>query len=181
MDKISLKNTFNLIENNINKVIEETKREVSRETMKGNYDFIEKTLKTLKKIESIKIELKSISTELNGIEQNTTTKHFGKNKLSRGKKVQQKEYYIPILRTIVSLGGAGDSKLVLERVYTMMQDRFSEYDYGKINSRNEVRWYNTARWARKAMVDMGYLSNNSSYGIWEITERGKEFLDMNSK
>ena len=177
MDKILIKNLLDQIDKNLNRVVEETKKEISSETLKGNYEFVEKHIKTLRKIDIIQASLKEVNAEYFN-----TLKHLDSDsphieRLSKGKKIPQKEYYIPILKILVLLGGSADNKRVLKEVYRMMKDRFSEYDNKNLDNRTESRWENTARWARKNLVDMGYLSNSSSSGIWEITRSGREYLD----
>ena len=59
-----------------------------------------------------------------------------------------------------------------------MRPRLNEYDYAPINSNpNEPRWRNTAQWCRNIMAHRsGYLRADSPQGVWEISERGREYL-----
>lgn len=38
------------------------------------------------------------------------------------------------------------------------------------------RWRNAAQWARNSMVNEGLLKSGSPRGVWEITEKGREYL-----
>ncbi len=50
-------------------------------------------------------------------------------------------------------------------------------DYQILSSEAEqVRWQNSAQWARNLMVKEGMLQSDSPVGIWEITEKGRAFL-----
>lgn len=40
----------------------------------------------------------------------------------------------------------------------------------------EIRWRNTAQWARKTIVQEGLLASDSPKEIWEITRKGREYL-----
>jgi len=42
-----------------------------------------------------------------------------------------------------------------------------------------IRWKNRALWERLVMVKDGLLKSGSPRGIWEITEKGREFYKRN--
>lgn len=89
-----------------------------------------------------------------------------------------KEYYIPILETLVELGGSAKSKVILERVYQKVQNVLTDFDMEKVPSGIEIRWRNIAGWARLAMIKEGLLSSDSPRGVWEITDKGREYLEQ---
>ncbi|RMH13146.1 MAG: hypothetical protein D6698_14360, partial [Gammaproteobacteria bacterium] len=41
-------------------------------------------------------------------------------------------------------------------------------------------WRNTAQWCRNTMVREGLMKSDSPYGIWEITEAGRKYLQDES-
>ena len=43
-------------------------------------------------------------------------------------------------------------------------------------TRSMQRWRNTAHWARYELVQDGLLKDDSKRGIWEISEKGRQFL-----
>jgi restriction system protein len=50
-------------------------------------------------------------------------------------------------------------------------------DYHILSSEAEqMRWQNSAQWARNLMVKEGLLQADSPVGLWEITEKGRTFL-----
>src|SRR5260221_4447970 len=58
-----------------------------------------------------------------------------------------------------------------------MRDVLKPIDYQILASEAEqVRWQNSAQWARNLMVKEGLLQVDSPVGIWEITEKGRGFL-----
>lgn len=82
----------------------------------------------------------------------------------------------PILEALVELGGSGSVQEVLDRVEARMADRLTEYDRKLLPAGYDIRWRNTAQWARYRMVQEGLLARKSRRGIWEITELGRREL-----
>ncbi|MCX8065402.1 MAG: winged helix-turn-helix domain-containing protein [Candidatus Hydrogenedentes bacterium] len=100
-----------------------------------------------------------------------------KGRLKRGLRTPESEYKVPILEAIVELGGRAKVNEVLELVYKKMKNKLNEYDLSPLNSNpKQKRWENTAQWTRNTLVIEGLLSQDSPQGIWEITERGRQFL-----
>ncbi len=89
---------------------------------------------------------------------------------------------IPILEVLVEFGGKSDVKSVLEKVYLKVKDSLTPKDLEileLLESNGEPRWRNNARWARKHMINHGLLNKNSPYGIWEVTQKGIDYLQKN--
>lgn len=103
----------------------------------------------------------------------------GEQRTKKGMKTSQKEYMLPILKTIEQLGGRGRSIEVLNIVYEAVKDVFKPVDLERLPSGQDFRWRNTARWARNAMVNEGLLRSDSPHGFWEISEKGKDYLREN--
>lgn len=75
------------------------------------------------------------------------------------------------------MGGSGKVINVLDRVGQIMKNILKKPDYESLASGNDTpRWRNAARWARNSMVNEGLLKNDSPRGVWEISDKGKEFL-----
>jgi restriction system protein len=100
---------------------------------------------------------------------------FGR--LDNGQKTPQTDYYIPILQALVEMRGSGTSENVLKRVEEIMGNRLNAYDHMTLPRGGDIRWRNTAQWARFDLRDKGYLIANSPRGIWEITPAGRTFLE----
>jgi len=99
-----------------------------------------------------------------------------KSKLKKGLRTPEEKFVIPILESLIELGGSAKMKDVLELVHKKMKDILNEYDYKTLPSDpNQKRWENTAQWARNSMVNEGLLSPDSPRGIWEITKKGIAF------
>src|SRR4051812_46874925 len=81
---------------------------------------------------------------------------------SRGGEVlgrtSEKQFYSPILKAIVDMGGSGRVKEVLDRVEKTLPYR--DVDRAVV-AKGEERWRNTARFARKDLVQLGLLRHDS--------------------
>lgn len=133
----------------------------------------EKIGKFYKKVKELKKEWQDISCE------KLNLKLFEKReKLRKGLKTKQNDYFIPILEAIVELGGSGKVSEILDRVREKMKDKLNKYDLQPLSSDpKSIRWKNTAQWARNEMVKEELLSSKSPKGVWEITQKGREFLE----
>ena len=96
-------------------------------------------------------------------------------KSSRPRALPQEEYYIPILETLVELGGSAKRKEVIEKVFIKVKDKLLEDDYKEVPT-GDIRWKDRCAWARHSLKLKGYISSDSPYGIWEITDAGREYL-----
>lgn len=96
-------------------------------------------------------------------------------KLRHGLKTHQSQYRIPILQVLTDLGGRGKFNEIPGKVYEKMKDILNPVDLENLSS-GVPRWSSTARWARHSMINEGLLRKDSPRGIWEITEKGKNYL-----
>ncbi len=88
-----------------------------------------------------------------------------------------KGYYIPILQALDELGGSGQTRVVVERMYRLMERRLGPDDHEPLPSKPHIqRWRYMAQMARSAMARKGLLNPDSPRGIWEITEEGRAYL-----
>lgn len=97
-------------------------------------------------------------------------------RLPRGERTPQREYRISILKVIIDLGGIGKVQDILNNLEIAMRNVLKPVDYDKLNSRDEIRWRNTAMFERNAMVKEGLLSADSRHGYWEITDKGRKYV-----
>ena len=89
----------------------------------------------------------------------------------KGQKVPQSAYERHILEALDELGGKAKVSDVLDELKQRMDHLFTSVDYEKTGP--EIRWRNTARWARAALVQQGLIEPRSKRGIWELTRRGR--------
>lgn len=116
------------------------------------------------------------------------TKEYAKPPEKKGKRVKkgeiapQKAYYIPILESLIELGGSGKVKDVEEKVEEKMKHILTKKDYETLFDGKTVRWRNRTEWARNDLVNkFGYLKKNSPWGIWEISEEGRRYYKENKE
>ncbi|MCC6826499.1 MAG: winged helix-turn-helix domain-containing protein [Acidobacteria bacterium] len=108
-------------------------------------------------------------------EEHSERRNLGR--LKRGMRTPEKAYNRPILQTLQEMGGKGHMGEVLDKVLVKMKSTLKDVDYEPLASDPEgPRWKNAAQWARNTMVKNGMMRNDSPRGVWEITEKGKEFL-----
>ncbi len=100
-------------------------------------------------------------------------------RLQRGVRTPEEAYYQPILKALNELGGSAKMNDVLEKVEQSMKEMLKPADYEMLGSGTNIRWRNTAQWARNSLVKEGLLKSNSPRGIWEITEVGHMSLRHN--
>jgi hypothetical protein len=99
------------------------------------------------------------------------------DRLETGKKTPQGAYRVPILRTLVDMGGRGKVDEVLIRVERMMGSDLNALDRGTVGY-GQPRWRNSAMWERKQMLDEGLLKDGSERGVWEVSDKGRKYLEQ---
>ena len=98
-------------------------------------------------------------------------------RLRHGVRTPQSEYYEPILRVLVEMGGRGPAGEVLDRVGDLMRPVLKDVDYLPLASRPGLpRWRNTAQWVRNRMVNEGLLEADAPRGVWAVSERGRSVV-----
>jgi hypothetical protein len=90
-----------------------------------------------------------------------------------------KDYWRPVLRVLVELGGRGHRTKVIELVGEKMKDVLTPADFGRLPKTGHIRWRNRVAWQASQMrsQETGFIKSNSHRGIWEITEEGRKWLD----
>jgi len=110
--------------------------------------------------------------------QKIVSKHFfGKKK--KGLITSQDEYCKPLLEVLAEIGGSGPTDEVLDRLGEKMKSTLKPIDYECHKSNDkQIRWRNTAQWARNKMVNSdGRMKKGSPRGIWEISTKGRKWLE----
>lgn len=99
----------------------------------------------------------------------------------RGEKTHQDAYIIPILESLIESGGEGRAADILGVVEQKIKGILKDVDYELLPSGIDIRWRNTAAWAKNTMKDQGLLKSVSPHGIWEISEKGREYYEQNKE
>jgi hypothetical protein len=94
---------------------------------------------------------------------------------ARGTLLPQAEYELPLLESLVELGGSGPASAVIELVGPKLDGRLTSADRSTLAS-GEVRWRSRVQFVRIGLVKEGLIARESPRGIWEITDSGRERL-----
>jgi len=101
-------------------------------------------------------------------------------RIRKGLRTPEPAFFRPILQALSDLGGAAKRSDIFNVLEQSMRDVLKPIDYQTLASEAEqLRWQNSAQWARNLMVKEGLLQADSPVGIWEITEEGRAFLLKN--
>ncbi|HTE84594.1 MAG TPA: winged helix-turn-helix domain-containing protein [Dehalococcoidia bacterium] len=99
----------------------------------------------------------------------------GVTHLPAGVLLPEDRYYEPILSVLSGSGGSGATRKLTDEVGRRLAAQLTPLDKQPTKS-GEIRWRNRAKWARNRMVKQGLLAASSPYGIWVITDAGREWL-----
>ncbi|NBB80281.1 MAG: hypothetical protein GVY36_12705 [Verrucomicrobia bacterium] len=154
----------------------------------GSYDTAREVIDFAERLIAFQCKVGALADEWEDLEnardaatpevQQIVSKHFfGKKK--KGLITPQDDYCQPILEVLVEMGGGGKTKTVLDRVGKKMKARLKPIDYENHKSNDkQIRWRNTAQWARNKMVNSdGRMKKDSPNGVWEISDKGRKWLD----
>ena len=90
----------------------------------------------------------------------------------------RQSYCLPILKVLEECGGFLATSGVLAQVYQVMGDELRLIDKSR-RSDGQFYWENRTHDMRRELVNKGLMKVDSPRGIWEISERGREFLRTN--
>lgn len=104
------------------------------------------------------------------------TRRMQNGRLPNGQKTPQSAYNQPIMEAIYELGGSAPVGEVLQVVEKKMKSLLTDVDYQELPSGN-IRWDNTAQWARRQLVIDGLLKSESPRGVWELSSIGLQEIE----
>lgn len=82
-----------------------------------------------------------------------------------------------ILESLVEMGGSGKTREMLDMVGEKMERVLKLTDHAALPSGGKsMRWRNAAQWARNTMVNEDVRMKKTRGGIWEISEKGRQWL-----
>lgn len=98
----------------------------------------------------------------------------------RGNATPQTAFRLPILQTLLELGGQGRAAEVLERVYAKVRHILKEVDLepARTDRAYEPLWRNRARWEAARLKREGLLTMGE--GLWALTDKGRAYLEAQS-
>ena len=153
-------------------------------TAEGVLDFAKRLLSFRSRVESLGKEwselegLRDKSSE--EVQQIVSKRFFGRK--SSGEITSHNEFCRYILEVLVEKSGGGKTNEVLDLVGVKMKSVLKPKDYEPhVSDGNQIRWRNTAQWARNLMVNEdGRMKKKSPRGYWEISEAGRAWLKKTS-
>ena len=101
-------------------------------------------------------------------------------RLLKDKKYSQDELIPFLVLVIKSFGGIAKKSDVDKKMYELLASEFSNDVYHETVSHNVERWKHDIAWAKeRARQHHGYVkpAEQAGWGIWELTNSGKEYAD----
>lgn len=173
---------FEILLEELEKVANALNEDGAEALKRGDYDKAQEAIAKAKRLADLRDRVKALQKEWNTLfaSQETVVKRQKARKkrerLQRGLRTPEDAFRLPILETLEELGGRGTVAEVLERVEAKMKSNLNRCDYEPLPSSGVIRWRNTAQWCRNTLVKEGLMKSDSPRGIWEISEKGREFL-----
>ena len=102
-------------------------------------------------------------------------------RLLKGKKYSQDNLIPFVVLVIGSFGGVAYKHEVDEKIYKILEEEFSNQVYHETVSHNVPRWRHDIAWAKERAKQIhGYVKSaeESGHGIWELTNKGKEYYQL---
>ncbi|SFV30231.1 winged helix-turn-helix domain-containing protein [Thermoflavifilum thermophilum] len=152
----------------------------------GNYDTARHAIEEATRLAEFREKVKALQKEWASLltkrpQRSKKAGRIVKSRLPRGLRTPEDAFRRPILQALVELGGKAAIGEVLEFVEKKMSAKLTKYDREPLPSDpKSIRWRNTAQWCRNTLVREGLLKNDSPYGVWEISEAGKKWLQHKS-
>lgn len=176
---------FDIVLEEIESAIVALNRDGAQALEGGKYDLARDLIEKGSQMAAFRDRVKDLQREWLNIfaavvpEKSRRQKRSRLKKLKRGLRTSEEEFRIPILQSLVELGGSAPMNEVLNKVEKLMTYRLNLYDRQPLPSDPTLpRWRNTAQWARMSMVKEGLLSSASPRGVWEITDNGRKLLEQ---
>jgi len=87
-----------------------------------------------------------------------------------------KSIYLPLLKVIDDAGGRLSADEAVKRVEVYFPE-FTEADKLERVPSGDKRWDSRVHRVRRYLVEEGYLDKEAPKGIWQITQKGKQYLE----
>lgn len=149
-------------------------------TAEGVLDFAKRLLAFRSRVEGLGIEWSELEglrdTSSVAVQEIVSKRFFGRR--SSGDITSHIAYCRYILEVLVENGGGGKTNEVLDLVGVKMKSVLKPKDYEPhVSDGKQIRWRNTAQWARNLMVNEdGRMKKTSPRGLWEISKEGRAWL-----
>lgn len=185
-DKDDVSTALGLLRDSLAEEEQRIRNEGAKAMQSGDYDtaasvieFAKRLLTFQKKVEGLVNEWDDLEdlrdTASPAVQEIVSKRFFGKKR--KGEITPHSDFCPHILKVLVEMGGSGKTKLVIDRVGERMKGVLKpiDYDFHK-SGEKQIRWRNSAQWARNEMVNEDGRMKKSPNGIWEISEKGRKWL-----
>lgn len=101
-------------------------------------------------------------------------------RLLKGKKYSQDDLIPFVVLVIGSFGGTAYKYEVDEKMYKILEEEFSSQVYHGTVSHNVPRWQHNIAWAKERAKQIhAYVKSaeESGRGVWQLTEKGREYYE----
>ena len=172
--------------------VQRINQEGSQAMQVGDYDTAQAVIDFAKRLTAFRQKVSELGGEWEKLEelrdkattevqQIVSKRFFGKTR--KGAITPQEAYCRPLLEVLVEMNGGGKTREVLDRLGEKMKSTLKPKDYEPHESdAQQIRWRNTAQWARNLMVNEdGRMKKSSPRGVWEISEKGRAWLKQQPK
>jgi restriction system protein len=183
---------LNLLGDSLEAEVQRINTEGSQAMQVGDYDTAQAVIDFAKRLTAFRAKVNDLGEgwlkleELRDkataeVQQIVSKRFFGKSR--KGDITPQDAYCRPLLEVLVAMNGGGKTKEVLDLLGDKMKSTLKPKDYEAHESdAQQIRWRNTAQWARNLMVNEdGRMKKNSPRGVWEISEKGRNWLKKQTK
>ena len=96
-----------------------------------------------------------------------------------GDHIPPRDFWKPILETLVDEGGRTSVQKVVQSVERKMKNQLTPGDKER-NRDGLLKWVKQVNFQRLAMKHEGLLASDSPRGIWAITDKGRKWLSEHS-
>ncbi len=182
MDKKDVNTAFELLYEAIDEFLNTITKEIKEVSGTQDFDKAIRLSEYGKCISSFIEKVKSLQKEWQKIFKERVSIQVGKRskgKLKKGLRTPEEKYRIPILESLIELGGEAKVKNVLELVQGKMKSILNKYDYEKLPGKKQIRWKNTAQSVKNKMKEEGLLTDDRRKRMWKITEKGRTYYLQN--
>lgn len=101
-------------------------------------------------------------------------------RVPKGVKTPAEAFFIPILSMLAESEGSLNKLQILKQLELAMRHRLNAFDVG-LNASNQLpRWHSNVDHARRKLVAKGFLVSGTSKSIWEISPKGREWVQRRS-
>lgn len=145
-----------------------------------NFDDAQWALDQARTLSQLRERVEKLQAEFEDLLGEATEAPDDRRRLRAGLRTPDAAYNRPVLEALVELGGRANLNDVLELVHKKMRNQLNEHDHAPLPSDGVTpRWRNTAQWARYNLRQQGLLRDDSPRSIWEISEKGRAWLEEN--